>query len=74
MCVHGRVLLLLLFLECFGVRTPLYDKKIMDFKYIKSILLIHSWHWKSKAETMIFLLYLFKVYAESNILMFTFLS
>ena len=22
MCVHGRVLLLLLFLECFGVRTP----------------------------------------------------
>ena len=27
MCVHGRVLLLLLFLERFGVRTPLYDKK-----------------------------------------------
>ena len=26
MFVHGRVLLLLLFLECFGVRTPLYDK------------------------------------------------
>ena len=32
MCVHGRVLLLLLFLECVGVRTPLYDKTKLDFK------------------------------------------
>ena len=31
MCVHGRVLLLLLFLERFGVRTPLYDKKNNGF-------------------------------------------